>query len=153
MALAIFDTVLPAPLPTASAAAGKGQGDRIAAAVHSAIIAVAPRPPAIERRRETRHLYPYPIHLTPLGPDGAPVADTTLVVIGKHLAPHGVDFYSRQPLPDRRVIASFTCGRGDWVGLVLELGWCRFGRHGWYENGGRFLGVIRSPLAGLDQEA
>jgi hypothetical protein len=36
------------------------------------------------------------------------------------------------------------------VGLVVELAWCRFSRHGWYDNGGRFIAVIPSPLTELD---
>ena len=33
-----------------------------------------------------------------------------------------------------------------WIGLLLELTWCRFTRHGRYDNGGRFLAVVPSPL-------
>jgi hypothetical protein len=100
----------------------------------------------IERRRELRHPFPYPLHLTPFTADGQPDADRTFVVIGKHLAPHGIDFYSREPLAERRVIASLEDGRGGWLGLVVELTWCRFSRHGWYDNGGRFVAVVPSPL-------
>ena len=51
----------------------------------------------------------------------SPTSMRTFVVIGKHLAPHGIDFYCRQPLAERRVIASLDCGREGWIGLVLEL--------------------------------
>jgi hypothetical protein len=44
------------------------------------------------------------------------------------------------------MIASFEYGDDHWVGLVLQLTWCRFSRHGWYDNGGRFLQVAVSPL-------
>jgi hypothetical protein len=72
----------------------------------------------------------------------------TLVVIGKHLSEHGLDFYHRQPVPQRRVIASLDGGSAGWVGLLLELNWCRFTRHGWYDNGGRFVAIVDSPLNG-----
>jgi hypothetical protein len=119
----------------------------IASSVSSALCAVEPGRKVIERRRESRHPYPYPVHLTPLATTGEPELLRTFVVIGKHLSPHGLDFYFRLPLPERRVIASLDCGRDGWIGLLLELAWCRFSRHGWYDNGGRFLAVVPSPLA------
>jgi hypothetical protein len=124
--------------------------DRIAEFVESAVLAIEPTRRPVERRREARFPYPYPIHLTPVTADGSAATSDTFVVIGKHLAPHGIDFYSRQPLAHRRVIASLDCGIEGWIGLLVELTWCRFGRHGWYDNGGRFLGVTPSPLADFD---
>ncbi|HTN74722.1 MAG TPA: hypothetical protein VL096_05725 [Pirellulaceae bacterium] len=99
-----------------------------------------------ERRREKRHPYPYPIYLTPVCRDGKTPEGKTVVVVGKHLSEHGLDFYHREPLPYRRVIASLACGSGAWVGLLMDLSWCRFCRHGWYDNGGRFLSAVPSPL-------
>jgi len=143
-----------AVLPVLASPPGAGEEptsrDRVAQSVEAAIAAVDPSRRAMERRREARHPYPYPIHLTPVDADGRPQVERTFVVIGKHLAPHGLDFYCRQPVPERRVIASLDCGQAGWIGLVLELAWCRFGRHGWYDNGGRFLAVVPSPLAALD---
>lgn len=94
-----------------------------------------------ERRRDLRHPYPYPIFLTPLEDDGETPASTSLVVVGKHLSERGVDFYCHEPLPYRRVIASLEWSKDAWIGLLLELTWCRFTRFGWYDNGGRFLRV------------
>ena len=150
MSTLILDRVLPAPLPTAVPAAGNRQGDRVSAAIHSAIAALDSPRRAVERRREARHPYPYPLHLTPLDESSRPEVDRTFVVIGRHLASHGLDFYSRQPLAERRVIATLDCGSEGWIGLLLELNWCRFSRHGWYENGGRFLSVVPAPLLELD---
>jgi hypothetical protein len=122
-------------------------GDAIARGVRQAL-AAADRPwCAAERRREPRLPYPYPIYLTPLTPADQPLTDDTFVVIGKHLSDHGVDFYHREALPYRRVIASLDVGELGWIGLILELTWCRFTRYGWYDNGGRFLAVVPSPLA------
>jgi hypothetical protein len=94
-----------------------------------------------ERRRDQRHPYPYPIYLTPVGSDGETPAGPSLVVVGKHLSERGLDFYCHEPIPHRRVIASLECGKDSWVGLLLDLTWCRFTRFGWYDNGGRFLRV------------
>jgi hypothetical protein len=149
-----FDTVLPVP-PVLSAPVNTGTGDagrrqdRVAISVAAALTAVEPFRRPLERRREARHPYPYPIHLTPFDSDGLPDVERTFVVIGKHLAPHGVDFYCTQPLAYRRVIASLDCGTEGWIGLVVELAWCRFSRHGWYDNGGRFIAIVPTPLLDL----
>jgi len=153
MSTCLLDTVLPA-LPASALATDAGwQENRIASSVRSALFAVDPGRKTTERRRESRYPYPYPIHLTPLDASGQPEVLRTFVVIGKHLSPHGLDFYFRLPLPERRVIASLDCGRDGWIGLLLELAWCRFSRHGWYDNGGRFLAVVPSPLLELGGRA
>lgn len=127
-----------------------GRHDGISLSVEAALAAIEPFRRPLERRREARRPYPYPIHLTPFDSDGHPDVDRTVVVIGKHLAPHGLDFYCGQPLAERRVIASLDCGCEGWIGLVVELEWCRFSRHGWYDNGGRFVAAVPSPLLELD---
>jgi hypothetical protein len=139
--------------PRAGSFSARSSKDPIATSVHSALEAIEPGGRGLERRRESRQPYPYPIHLTPYGDDGRPLSRQTFVVIGKHISASGLDFYCRQPLAERRVIASLDCGREGWVGLVLELAWCRFGRHGWYDNGGRFVAQVRSPVLDLEQPA
>jgi hypothetical protein len=128
-------------------ARGTRDGDVVGQQVRLAL-AAAERPfPSHERRREPRIPYPYPIHLTPLSRGDEPLPDEALVVIGKHLSEHGLDFYYTQPVSHRRVIASLSAGDRTWVGLLLELSWCRFTRDGWYANGGRFLACVPSPLS------
>jgi hypothetical protein len=97
---------------------------------------------ANERRREHRYPFPYPIRLTPVTTDGSVPPAESVVVLGKHLNEHGLDFYFNEPLPYRRVIASFQRNGREVMHILMELTWCRFGRHGWYENGGRFLQVL-----------
>lgn len=151
MAMGSLDLVLPESAQSCGDSGRQASG--IASSVRSALFAVEPFRKGTERRKESRHAYPYPIHLTPLAASGQPEVLRTFVVIGKHLSPHGLDFYFRLPLPERRVIASLDGGREGWVGLLLELTWCRFSRHGWYDNGGRFLAVVPSPLLELDERA
>jgi hypothetical protein len=98
----------------------------------------------LERRREQRFPYPYPIRLTPVTTDGTVPPAESIVVLGKHLNDHGLDFYFKEPLAYRRVIASFEQNGREVMHILMELTWCRFGRHGWYENGGRFLQVLPS---------
>jgi len=99
-----------------------------------------------ERRRENRYPFPYLIHLTPVAEDGITPQGETLVVVGRHLSERGLGFYHPQPLPYRRMIASLETPRGQWLGFLIDLTWCRFTRQGWYESGGRLLQSVLSPL-------
>ncbi len=105
------------------------------------------RPQGSDRRGDRREPFPYPIHVTPIGEDGSALINETIVVLGKHLSERGLDFYYQAPLPYRRVIASWECSNGHWLAMTMDLKWCRSNRHGWYENGGRFLQVVDSPMA------
>jgi hypothetical protein len=137
--------VTPVAVPRAGGLSAEHES-HVRESVHKVMAATQPGSPRSERRREKRHPFPYPVYLTPVGRDGVtPVGETT-VVLGKHLSDLGFDFYHRDPLPHRRAILSFEGGGGTWIGLLIDLSWCRFGRHGWYDNGGRFLGVVASPL-------
>lgn len=107
-----------------------------------------PTQPRMERRHEHRYPYPCLIHLTPVAADGVTPAGETLVAAGKHLSARGIGFYHTGPLPYRRMIASLEAADGTWIGFLVDLTWCRFTRHGWYESGGKFLGSVLSPLGG-----
>src|SRR6188768_2257091 len=75
----------------------------------------------LERRREQRYPYPYPIRLTPVTTDGTVPPAESVVVLGKHLTEHGVDFYYNEPLPYRRVIATFERGGREVAHIVMDL--------------------------------
>jgi hypothetical protein len=120
--------------------------DLIPSGVLAALFEKSKAPRGKERRSERRYPYPHPIYLTPLTEEG-PQVDETVQVFGKHLSEHGIDFCHRDPLPYRRVIASLPVA-GGWLGLVLDLKWCRFTTDGLYDNGGRFVGAVPSPLTG-----
>ena len=98
-----------------------------------------------ERRGEQRYPYPYLVHLTPVADDGVTPTGEPLVVVGKHLSERGLGFYHPKPLPYRRVIASLENTDGNRLSFLLDLNWCRFTRHGWYESGGRFLRTVTAP--------
>ncbi len=122
-----------------------GQDDPVASRVLAALMHKSVSRKARERRNERRYPYPHPVYLTPLAGD-VPLVEETVQVFGKHLSEHGFDFYHREPLPYRRMIASLLVD-GAWVGLVLDLMWCRFTGAGTYDNGGRFIATAPSPLA------
>lgn len=103
---------------------------------------------SIERRRGQRTAYPYPLRLWPacdchIAQDGSlePIGEGT-IVMGKHLSTGGLDFYTREPLADRKVVVSLDNGEASSVQVLLELTWCRFGGHGMYVNGGRFVRAL-----------
>ena len=104
-------------------------------------------PELVDRRCDRREPFPYPIRLTPINQNGFPEIEETIVVLGKHLSERGLDFYYKAPVPYRQVITSWECADGQWIGLLLDLRWCRSNGHGWYENGGRFLRAVDSPFA------
>jgi hypothetical protein len=119
--------------------------DDVRAQVWGLLSAVYPRHEIIERRRETRFPFPYLIHLTPVADDGITPQGESIVVVGKHLSERGLGFYHPKPLAYRRMIASLEY-EGQWFSFLIDLRWCRFTQHGWYESGGRFLEAVPSPI-------
>lgn len=100
-----------------------------------------------ERRCSRRYPYPYLVYLTPVAPDGLTPEGDPIVVVGKHLSERGFGFYHPKPLPFRRMIATLEASNGVRLGFLIDLTWCRFTRHGWYESGGRFLQAVPSPVS------
>ena len=99
-----------------------------------------------ERRALQRFPYPHLMYLTPVGVDGISPGGDSLVVAGKHLSEHGLGFYYQRPLADRRMIASLEGRESQYLGFLIDITWCRFTRHGWYDSGGRFLQSVPSPI-------
>lgn len=114
--------------------------------VQLALACSVPDRRGLERRRETRHPFPFPVPLTPLDDRGQPLVDQTFTVLGKTLGDQGFDFFHLRPLAHRSVIASLPDGDGGWRGILMDLAWCRFCQFGWYDSGGRFLEAVESPL-------
>jgi hypothetical protein len=122
------------------------EDDQIRAQVWGLLTTLYPRDDLVERRHETRYPFPCLVHLTPVGEDGITPEGETIVVIGKHLSEKGFGFYHRATLPQRRMIVSIEGRRGQWIGFLIDLRWCRFSKGGWYESGGRFLQTVLSPM-------
>lgn len=121
--------------------------------VNSLLAALYPQGAIIDRRREQRYPYPHLVYLTPVAEDGVTPAGDSIVVSGKQLSENGLGFFHQQPLPHRRMIVSLDQGRGQWLGLIIDLSWCRFTKFGWYESGGRLLEVVTSPLNTASQRS
>lgn len=95
-----------------------------------------------ERRRDQRTAFPHLISLTPIDDNELRVVESPVNVVGKFLADRGIDFFHTNPLPFKRAIVSFDDSLGLDVHFVLNIGWCRFLRPGWYDSGGRFTHVV-----------
>jgi len=100
----------------------------------------------MERRSDVRYPYTNLVHLAPVAADGRTPAGESIVVVGKDLSEHGISFYHPEVISHRRMIASLEMGNGCWLGVLVDLRWCRFTKAGWYESGGRFLDVVESPM-------
>ena len=99
-----------------------------------------------ERRNSERIPYPFPVFLTPYGSEGELSTEESFGVIGRQISQKGFDFFHREPIADKLVVASFEYSPDRWLAMKLKLTWCRFGRHGYFENGGEFLCAVDSPL-------
>ena len=97
---------------------------------------------ATDRRRERRFPFPHLVLLTPLADDGRTPAGPAMVAVGRELSEGGFGFFHPSPLHYRQMITSIEGADNRWFHLVIDLTWCRFMRHGWYESGGRFLRTI-----------
>jgi hypothetical protein len=95
---------------------------------------------------EPYYLYPHEVYLTPVTRRQEVREDETFRVLGKHISRLGLEFLHEDLLPYRHMIVSLRDPEGAWLGLLLELSWCRFVRRDLYENGGRFLRIVESPL-------
>jgi hypothetical protein len=122
---------------------GKASTDQdIHARVHELLMLLVHPVGPIDRRADARYAYPYLVRLTPANQPEPASGQSTIVVVGKTLSERGFGFYHQQALPDRRMIASFHAGDDRWLGLLMDLRWCRFSGQGWYESGGRFLQAV-----------
>lgn len=115
---------------------------RIRSHVHRILGRHAKQPIQPDARRDARVAYPHLLYLTPVDDQGHPLTQLATVVVGKNLAERGLDFFHSEPIPYRRVIITLETPEGRPVHLLTDLTWCRFTRHGWYDNGGRFLDIV-----------
>ncbi len=101
---------------------------------------------ALERRRRRRYPFPHLIHLTPLAADGRSASGPPIVAVCKQLSEGGIGFFHPHPLPHRKMIVAIELSDGRRWGLVVDLTWCRFTPHGWYESGGRFMRTAANAI-------
>ena len=100
-----------------------------------------------DARREVRRPYPFLLTLVPVDEQGETLQGNTFTVVGKNLSSRGIGFFHQDPIPYRRVVVHLEGVAGKQVRALVELTWCRFTRHGWYDSGGRFLDLSPTPLA------
>ena len=125
---------------------GAAAEEQMRAKVRGLLCSLYPRGNVMERRGEQRFPFPYLMHLTPVTQQNVAQVEESVVVTGKHISEHGLSFYHNHPLPNRRMIVSVEMSNGAWLGVLIDLTWCRFTKHGWYESGGRFLRLVDLPV-------
>jgi len=113
--------------------------------VHSLIAESKSNSHRPQRRRDERIPYPHLLQAVPVAMDGTVLTEESMTVVGKHLSERGLDFYCQEPIPYRRMMIRLEGPEGQHVWMLIDLTWCRFNRHGWYDNGGRFLQVVDGP--------
>lgn len=142
--------MLTATDPTAPERVAETPGVEMRGIVHRVLWYLQTTHKCAERRRAQRHAYPYPLRIWPasacrVSRDGSlETVGEGSIVIGKHLSTGGLDFYTREPIADRKVVVSLDDGDVQSIQVLTELTWCRFSGQGMYLNGGRFL----RPLGG-----
>lgn len=98
------------------------------------------------RRHETRTPVPFLLELTPHAPPGE-CSPGPMVVVGKDLSEAGIGFFHQQPIPQRRVRLRLEGADPEPLEFDVEILWCHFTRQGWYESGGRILGMVEGSAA------
>ncbi len=139
--------MLSAAEPVVSAFVLEAPGGHVQKVVQHLLRTVQSPQNYVERRRAQRHAYPYPLRLwlaraCQISANVVQTVGGGDIVMGKHLSTGGLDFYSPEPIVDRRVVISLEAGHAQPVQMLTELTWCRFGGHGMYVNGGRFLRLL-----------
>lgn len=94
----------------------------------------------VERRRDPRVAFPFPIDVIPIDAKGFIRTELQVAVIGRFLSHRGLDFYHLQPLPFPSYRCVLPC-HGQGIAVSLQVNWSRCNEHGWMESGGRFLDV------------
>ncbi len=99
--------------------------------------------PAVEqdRRGGGRTAIPFLFELSPAPGEVPDELAQKLVVVGKDITHRGIGFFHERPIPYRRGILTVDLPGDGPVQLEVDLLWCRFTSLGWYESGGRLLGV------------
>lgn len=101
-----------------------------------------PVAPLMNRRSEQRYPFACLAHVTPVGDDGVTPAGPTIIAATKNISEGGISFFHPANLPHRRVLVTFERDDITPVSFLVDVSWCRFTRHGWYESGGRLLQVV-----------
>ena len=141
--------------PRTQSTSSRRQSSQLTLHVQS-LMAGLDRPAADERRRFGRVAVPFLLRLTPLDPDGQPLAEQATTVVGKDISRRGLSFFHEHSLPYRRAMIELDHPDLGQLCMEVEICWCRFTKLGWYESGGNLTRVLdpdRAPPADQVQPA
>ncbi|MCA9150812.1 MAG: hypothetical protein KDA92_15985 [Planctomycetales bacterium] len=94
------------------------------------------------RRSQNRVPFSKLISMLPLSNDDLQPSLEPIYVVGKHLAPLGLDFFHHEPIEERFAIVSLENGAEGYVQFLMKITWCRFLKPGWYDSGGKFIKIV-----------
>jgi hypothetical protein len=100
----------------------------------------------MNRRGEQRYPFACLAHITPVAENGLTPTGKPIVAATKNISEAGISFFHAVNLPYRRVVLSFDRNDITPISFLVDVSWCRFTRHGWYESGGRLLQVVEPPI-------
>lgn len=101
----------------------------------------------VERRRDRR--YPFPTLMTLWPADGERL-ETSFVIVGKDISDRGLGFFHQQPITCRRAVVVCELPGAEPTAFLVDINWCRFTCHGWYESGGRLLEAVTPPSLSIE---
>lgn len=101
-----------------------------------------------ERRGAGRNPIPYLFELSAVPGEVPAELELDFVVVGKDISERGIGFYHEKPIPYRRGLLAIDLPGDGLVRIEVDLLWCRFTSLGWYESGGRLLGLTSGDWLG-----
>ena len=122
--------------------------DAVRRQVWSLLAGMYPQRITNERRRSERYAFPQLLYLLPSVAGGGP-QNSSIVVVGKTLSEGGLGFFHREPIAHRQMIALIEDANHASIAFLIDIRWCRFTVHGWYESGSRLLDVVDLPVNSL----
>lgn len=122
-------------------------GDSVGGQVQRLLQRQSGDPALLERRRDRR--FPFPALMT-LWPADRERLETSFVIVGKDLSERGLGFFHQQPILCRRAIVVCEQPGVESLAFLIDINWCRFTCHGWYESGGRLLEAVTPPTLSLE---
>ncbi len=126
-----------------------GEAEPMRAALEEVLIAESNQQQNREDRRDMRHPFPKLIRLTPVDSQGQTILDDAITVVGSNLSVEGINFFCKEPIPFRRVIVSIPQQSSPDLHVLVDLKWCRFVGGGWFDNGGKFINLVKKTARGF----
>lgn len=98
----------------------------------------------MNRRGQQRYPFACLTNIQPVAEDSLTPTGEPIVAATKNISEAGISFFHAANLPYRRVVLTFEYDDLATISFLVDVSWCRFTRHGWYESGGRLLQILKT---------